>query len=139
MTTVTVSEDIKGKAADVWSALSDFGAVKVGGPVTSVATEGSGVGMVRRIGIGGGTVVERLDEHNANDRVFAYAIVNDDCPLPVSGYSARVKITDLGNGTCNVNWSGSFQPNGASEEQASQVIEGIYRGAIAGARKAVGG
>lgn len=139
MTTVTVSEDINGKARDVWNVLSDFGGVKVGGPVTSVSVEGQGVGMVRTIGLGGGKVVERLDRHDAQAMVFGYAITNEDCPLPVSGYSAAVTISDRGNGTCNVHWTGSFVAKGAPEAEASKIVEGIYRGAIAGARKAVGG
>jgi hypothetical protein len=138
MTTVTVSEDIKGKAEAVWAALSDFGGIKVGGPIKSFETRGKGVGMVRTIGMGGGLVVERLDKHDAKAMVFAYSITNDDCPLPVKGYSATVKITDKGNGTCNVNWSGTFQPKGP-EADASKIVEGIYRGGIAGARRAVGG
>ena len=139
MTTVTVSEDINGEAADVWALLSDFGGIEVGGPVTSFEVEGEGVGMVRTIGMGGGTVVERLDRHDAGAKVFAYSIINDDCPLPVSGYSATVTITDGGDGTCHVNWEGTFEPKGASEADASKVVEGIYRGAIAGARKALSG
>lgn len=139
MTTVTVTEDIEGAAADVWTALSDFGGIKVGGPITSFEARGEGVGMVRTIGMGGGEVVERLDRHDADARVFAYSIVNDDCPLPVAGYSAEVTITDKGDGTCNVTWTGTFEPKGGSEAEASKVVEGIYRGGIAGARKAVGG
>jgi hypothetical protein len=94
--------------------------------------------MVRTIGMGGGKVIERLDRHDAKAMVFAYSITNDDSPLPVKGYSATVKITDKGNGTCNVNWSGTFEPKGDAAA-ASKVIEGIYKGGIAGARKAVGG
>lgn len=139
MTTVTVSEDIDGKAADVWAVLSDFGGIKVGGPITSFEVEGEGVGMVRTIGMGGGKVVERLDRHDARAKVFAYSIINDDCPLPVSGYSATVTITDSDDGTCHVDWTGTFEPKGASEADASKVVEGIYRGGIAGARKAVAG
>jgi hypothetical protein len=71
--------------------------------------------------------------------VFAYSIINDDCPLPVSGYSATVTITASGKGSCHVDWTGTFEPKGASEADASKVVEGIYRGGIAGARKAVGG
>ena len=139
MTTVTVSEDIKGKAADVWAALSDFSGVKVGGPIKSVDVQGKGVGTVRTIGTAGGNVVERLDRFDPKAMVFVYSIINDDCPLPVKGYVATVEITDKGHGTCNVNWSGAFQPKGASEADASKVIEGIYRGLIAGGRRAVGG
>jgi Polyketide cyclase / dehydrase and lipid transport len=138
MTTVTVSEDIKGKAADVWAMLSDFGGLKVGGPITSIDVVGKGVGMVRTIGMGGGKVVERLDRHDANAMVYAYSITNDDSVLPVKGYSSTVKVTDKGDGTCNVNWSATFQPRGVSEGDASKVVEGIYKGGIAGARRAVG-
>ena len=76
--------------------------------------------------------------HDPKAMVFAYSITNDDCPLPVKGYSATVKITDKGNGTCNVNWSGTFEPKGDAVA-ASKVVEGIYKGGIAGARRAVGG
>ncbi|MFU8815157.1 MAG: SRPBCC family protein [Pseudomonadales bacterium] len=139
MTTVTVSEDINANAAQVWAALSDFGGIKVGGPVTSFETEGEGVGMIRTIGMGGGKIVERLDRHDAAAMVFGYSIINDDGPLPVSDYSATVTITDQGNDTCNVNWTGNFEPRGVAEADAAKIVEGIYRGGIAGARKAVGG
>lgn len=138
MTTVNVNEDINGAAAGAWAALSDFGGIKVGGPITSFSTEGEGVGMVRTIGMGGGQVIERLDRHDADAMVFAYAITNDDSPLPVAGYSATVVITDKGDGTCNVDWTGEFEPRG-SEAEAVKTVEGIYRGGIARAREAVGG
>ena len=140
MTTVTVSEDINAAAAAVWGVLGDFGGgVKVGGPVTSVAIEGKGVGMVRTIGLGGGKIVERLDVHDAKAMALRYSITNADNPLPVSQYSATIKVTDKGAGKCNVTWAGTFQPKGASEADASKVVEGIYRGGISAARKALGG
>lgn len=139
MTTVTVKEDIQGAAADVWAAISDFGGIKVGGPVTSFEVEGEGEGMVRTIGMGGGRVVERLDRHDADAMVFSYSIINDDCPLPVSNYSATVEVSDTGDGSTRVTWTGTFEPRGASEADASKVVEGIYKGGIAGARKAVEG
>lgn len=136
MTEVKVNEDVNGPAAEVWAALSDFGGIKVGGPITSFEAQGEGVGMLRTIGMGGGLVVERLDRHDEDAMVFAYSIVNDDCPLPVSKYSATVTVTDREDGTCNVDWTGTFEPKG-DEAQAIQVVEGIYRGGIAGARAAV--
>ena len=139
MTTVTVSEDINASPAKVWAALSDFGGIKVGGPVTTFECEGEGVGMVRTIGLAGGKVVERLDRHDPDAMIFAYSIINDDCPLPVANYSATVTITDLGGDRCNVDWTGNFDPKGASEAEAAKVVEGIYRGGIAGARGSVAG
>jgi len=138
MTTVTVSEDINAAATAVWAALGDFGGIKVGGPITSVSIEGKGVGMVRTMGLGGGKVVERLDRYDAKAMALTYSITNADCPLPVSQYSATIKVTDKGAGKCNVSWSGTFQPKGASEADASKVVEGIYKGGIAGARRALG-
>jgi hypothetical protein len=138
MTTVTVSEDINAGAARVWAAISDFGGIKVGGPVTSFETQGEGVGMVRTIGLGGGLVVERLDRHDPEALVFAYSILNDDCPLPVRDYSATVQITPTGADSCRVDWTGVFEPKGP-EADAMKVVEGIYRGGINGARSAVGG
>ena len=138
MTTVTVSDDLNAPAADVWAALSDFGGIKVGGPITSFEIDGEGVGAVRRIGMGGAVVVERLDEHDADAMTFAYSITNDDSPLPVLGYSARVTVSATGEASCHVDWSGTFEPQG-DEAAAMKVIEGIYRGGIAGARKATGG
>lgn len=139
MTTVTVSENVDASADRVWAALGDFGGIKAGGPITSVEVEGQGVGMIRTLGIGGGKLVERLDRFDPSARVFSYSIINDDCPLPVSGYSATVQITDNGDGTCKVDWTGRFEPKGASEEDARKVVEGIYRGGIAAARQATGG
>ncbi len=139
MTKVTVTEDIQGPAAAVWAALSDFGGIKVGGPITAFETEGEGVGMLRTITMGGGQIVERLDVHDDAAMRFAYSIVNDDGPLPVSNYAATVQVTDKGDGSCNVTWSGEFEPRGVPEEQAKAIVEGIYKGGIAGARKAVSG
>ncbi len=138
MTKVVVSEDIKGKAADVWKNMSDFGGLKVGGPITSFEVTGKGVGMVRTIGMAGAKVVERLDKHDASTMTYAYSITNEDCPLPVKGYKSTVKITDKGNGTTNVNWSADFSPKGP-EADAIKAVEGIYRGGIARARKAIEG
>ncbi|MEE4360751.1 MAG: SRPBCC family protein [Pseudomonadales bacterium] len=139
MTTVTVREEIKGAARDVWNVLSDFGGIKVGGPITSFQTEGEGVGMVRHIGMGHATIVEKLDRHDVDSMEFGYSIINDDGPLPVSNYSASVSVSDKEDGLCEVVWTGTFEPKGASEEDAAKIVEGIYRNGIAGARKAVEG
>lgn len=139
MTTVTVSEDIGASADRVWELLSDFGGIQAGGPITSVETEGEGVGMIRTLGIAGGQVVERLDRWDGEAKVFSYSILNEDSPLPVSGYSATVTVTETGPGSCNVDWTGTFEPKGAPEADAVKVVEGIYRGGIAAARAAAAG
>ena len=95
--------------------------------------------MVRTLGMGGGKVVERLDEHNEAARRFSYSIINDDSPLPFTGYSATVQLGDNGDNTTIVIWTGTFQPRGVPEEDAVRTATGIYAGAIKGARMALEG
>ena len=136
MTTVNVVEQIAASADDVWAILSDFGGIKVGGPIQSFEIEGEGVGAVRTIGMSGGQVVERLDIFDPASRTFAYSILNEDCPLPVSAYSAKVVVSEDDQG-CTVEWRGEFDVKGGDEEAACKVVRGIYAGGIAGARKSL--
>ena len=138
MTQAKVVEKVAAPAADVWAQLGDFGGIKVGGMIQSFEIEGEGVGAVRTIGLGNGTVVERLDAFDPDALTFTYSITNDDCPLPVSDYSATVQISDDGDGTCTVDWTGTFEPKGAPEEQVIGIVKGIYTGGIQGARQALG-
>lgn len=138
MTQVKVVEKVGASAGDVWKRLSDFGGIEVGGIVESFKMEGEGVGAIRTIGVGGGLVVEKLDRHDSAERVMMYSIINEDSPLPVSGYSATVRIADDGDGSCTVDFTGTFEPKGVPEEQAVEMIKGIYAGAIQAARDGLG-
>jgi hypothetical protein len=139
MTTVEVIETVNSNAQSVWDILGDFGGLKVGGPITAFSLEGEGVGAVRTITMGGANVIERLEAFDAGEMSLKYAIINDDCPLPVSAYSATIKVTSNGDNVCTVEWIGTFEPKGTPEEAASKVVRGIYTGGIAGARKVTEG
>ncbi|MFP6806204.1 MAG: SRPBCC family protein [Pseudomonadales bacterium] len=136
MTTVKVVESIKAEAKAVWDILGDFGGIKVGGPITAFEIEGEGVGAVRTITMGGANVVERLEAFDPESFSLTYAIINEDSPLPVSAYRSDVQITANDEG-CTIDWTGNFEPKGVSEEQASEIVKGIYTGGIARARKAL--
>jgi hypothetical protein len=138
MAEAKVVKTINTSADAVWDQLSDFSSIKVGGPIESISYEGEGVGMVRTIGMNGGLVVERLEAHDSAARTFTYAIINEDCPLPFSNYSATVNVTDNGDGSSTVDWTGTFDARDADEEQAIKTATGIYAGAIKGARIALG-
>lgn len=134
MSEAKVVKTVKASADAVWEQLSDFGGIKPGGAIESVSVEGEGVGMVRTMNLSAGRVVERLDRHDSSNRIFTYSIINEDSPLPFSDYSATVVITDNGDGSSTVNWTGTFEPRGVDEAQAINVATGIYAGAIKGAR-----
>ena len=132
MAEAKVVKDIQAPAGQVWAQLADFGGIKPGGPIESVSVEGEGVGMIRTIVMGGANVVERLEE-----LTFTYAIINEDCPLPFDNYSATVNLTDNGDGSTTVDWTGTFDARG-DEAQAINTATGIYAGAIKGAKIALG-
>ncbi|XOV90575.1 MAG: SRPBCC family protein [Pseudomonadota bacterium] len=137
MAEARVVKKVNAPAADVWAQLGVFDSIKPGGPIEAVRYEGQGVGMVRYLTMGGGQVVERLEEHDAAHMTFTYAIINEDCPLPFNNYSATVKITDDGDDTCTVDWTGTFDARG-DEAAAVNLATGIYAGGIKGARIALG-
>jgi hypothetical protein len=140
MSEVKVSETVAAPAAKVWEILGDFGGVtKWGGAMLQSCTvEGSGVGAVRRIGLPGGlSIVERLEAFDAPGRSLSYAII-EKSPIPVKNYLSTLKVVEAGPGASRVDWSSTFEPDGASEEQAQGMIRGVYTGGIAGVRKALG-
>lgn len=137
MTEAKVVKTVNASADAVWEVLSPFDKIKAGGAIESVKYEGEGVGMVRYIGMGGGQVIERLDEQDSEARRFAYTILNDDSPLPFTNYSAVVNIADNGDGTCTVDWTGTFEAKG-DEATAINTATGIYAGGIKGAKIALG-
>ncbi len=138
MTTANVNKTVNANAQALWEVLSPFDRLTPGGNITAVDYEGEGVGMVRTIHMGGGQVVERLETHDAANHTFSYRILNDDSPLPFANYSAAVAIKDNGDNTCTVDWTGTFDVDGATEEEAINVATGIYAGAIKGAKLALG-
>lgn len=141
MTTVQVKEKVGAAAHAVFKDISDFGGADRFDVVETCTVEGSGVGAVRTIALANnmGNVVERLESYDPSARSFSYRIINDDCPLPVDGYVATVRVLEDGPNACTVEWTGVFQPKGAPEEAVRPIIEGIYTGGIAVTRRAVGG
>jgi hypothetical protein len=140
MSEVHVNEPIAAPAAKVWELVRDFGGVtKWGGPaIQSCAVEGAGVGAVRRIGLPGGiAIAERLEAFDDAGRSLSYAIV-EKSPVPVRDYLSTIRIVEDGPQACRVDWSSTFEPDGASPEQAQAMVRGIYTGGIAGLRKVLG-
>jgi len=140
MADVHVNEAIAAPAAKVWELVRDFGGVtKWGGPaLQSCTVEGAGIGAVRRIGLPGGlAIAERLEAFDDGARSLRYAIV-EKSPIPVKNYLSTIRIEEDGPQACRVDWSSTFEPDGASAEQAQAMIRGVYTGGIAGLRKALG-
>jgi Polyketide cyclase / dehydrase and lipid transport len=140
MAKVEVSESIAAPAAKVWGLVRDFGGIaKWAGPMLqSVAVEGAGIGAVRRAGLPGGlSLAERLEALDDKGRSLSYAIV-EKSPIPVKSYLSTMRVVETGPNACRLDWSSTFEPDGATEEQAQNMIRGVYTNGIAGIRKALG-
>jgi carbon monoxide dehydrogenase subunit G len=137
MVTVKVSERVEAPAERVWELFRDFGGIqRFSSGFEKVEVSGSGIGAVRTITLPGGAALqERLEAFDDRGRKLQYAIVGG--PIPVSGYLATIEVKDEG-AACRIDWSSQFEPKGISDEQARGMIEGVYKGGIAGVRKALG-
>jgi carbon monoxide dehydrogenase subunit G len=137
MVSVKVSERVEASAEKVWELLRDFGGVQRFSPaIEKVTVRGSGVGAVRTLQVPGGvSLEERLEAFDDGGRRLSYSIVAG--PIPVTGYLATIEVKDEGK-ACRVDWSSQFEPKGISDEQARGMIEGVYKGGIAGIKKTLG-
>lgn len=139
MTKVNMKTELNVPADEVWKLIGGFNALPDWHPaVAESTTEGEGKGSVRRLSLaGGGTIVERLESVDDNERRYSYSIV--DSPLPVSNYKATISVREQGDGTATVvEWSSEFSPSGASESDATKVIQGIYDAGFENLKKMFG-
>ena len=133
MPTAKVSESIAADADAVFAILGDFAGID-GPAIENKVIEGEGLGMTRTLTIGGGAVVERMDNYDPASRT-PYSIQNDDCPLPFAGYVATLVVTPTGEGTCRVDWFGNFYAKNVPDADAVNVAKGIYLGMIKAVQK----
>jgi len=83
----------------------------------------------RRLTTGdGGMFLEKLNELDNDAMSYSYDII--ESPLPVQGYSSTISVADEG-GKAKVTWRSSFEPKGASAEEAGKVVGGIYDAGLA--------
>ncbi|MGF1597661.1 MAG: SRPBCC family protein [Acidimicrobiales bacterium] len=133
---VTVADTIDAPIAEVWKVAADFGGIdRIMPGIESCETEGEGIGMLRTIPMGGGAVVERLEELDESAHRMAYSIVSS--PLPFKDYYAAITLTDQGEATA-IAWTGTFEPDGAPAEKVEKLARSIYEGGIAGFKGALG-
>lgn len=137
MARVEVQDEIDAAKETVWDLVSDFGGVgRISPEVESCEVEGQGVGAVRTIHTSGVVIQERLEGLDGTAYTFSYSMLEG--PIPFKNYLAHVKLSDAGPNRTKITWAGTFEPAGMPAEQLEQLVEGIYRGLIAGVKKAAG-
>ena len=112
-------------ADEVWKLIGGFNTLPDWHPAIE-KSELEEEGSMRRLSLaGGGTIVEKLEKLDDNERVYSYSII--DSPLPVSNYIATIRVKEDGEGKTTVEWSSEFEAEGTAENEAMDVIAGIYQ------------
>lgn len=134
MAEVKVEQEIGASAERVWQLMRDFGGLKAWNPaIESVEVEGSGIGAVRTIKMGGISIKERLEHLDDAGRTFRYSIIEG--PVPARDYLATVTVHEAGPDRARIVWGSRFEPQGAPEADLIGLFEGVYKGGISALRK----
>ena len=136
MAKVSVQSKVDAPVDKVWELIGHFNALPDWHPAVSRSELEDG-GKQRRLElVGGGSIVERLDEHDHDARTYRYSIVS--APLPVMNYQATIRVLEDKDGNAVVEWESEFQPMGA-ENDAVAAIQGIYEAGFENLKKMMGG
>ena len=131
---------INAPAGAVWATIRDFGGLgKFVASIAQCTVTGSGVGATRTIAFEGGgePIVERLESLDDAKRTLTYSIIEGE--LPFERYLSTIAVRELPRGGCEVSWSATFEPKGASEADVKTILQGVYTEGFAGLKKLHGG
>jgi len=121
---------------EVWKLIGGFNALPDWHPAIE-KSELEEEGSMRRLSLaGGGTIVEKLVKLDDKERIYSYSII--DSPLPVTNYEATIRVKNDGEGNTTVEWSSEFEAEGAAENEAMNVIAGIYQAGFDNLKKMFG-
>jgi mxaD protein len=139
MAKVKMETKVNIPADTLWKTVGGFNALPAWHPgVAKSEATGETKGSTRTLNLaGGGSLVERLEESSATDKLYRYSILSG--PLPVADYMAEIHVKDNGDGTSTVEWSSEFRPKDAAENDAVKVIQGIYQAGFDNLKKMFGG
>lgn len=125
MSEVSMSVKLNASADEVWGLIGEYNALPDWHPMIAKSSLEDG-GKVRRLEAGDGAVIlERLEQ--MEDYSCTYTIT--ESPLPISGYRATLSVRAEG-ACCIVEWGSQFTPDGASEEDVTGMIRGLYRAGL---------
>lgn len=115
---------------EVWAAIGEFCAISDWHPVVATCEIQDKDGTTHRLLTtgDGAELLEKQLGHDDATMVYEYAIM--ESPLPVADYVSSIKVEADGDGS-RVVWASTFAANGASDEEATGVISGIYDAGLA--------
>jgi len=123
------SVDVGASPADAWAAIADFCSIATWHPViaTCDAFDDNGKTMRTLTTGDGGELLEELTATDESALSFSYIIV--ESPLPIADYASTMAVSEHGDGA-TITWSSSFSANGVSDDEARDLMTGIYRAGL---------
>ncbi len=120
------SVDVAASPADAWTAIADWCSIAAWHPVIAEceAYEEDGKTMRKLTTGDGGELIEEQTAMDEDGMSFSYAII--ESPLPIADYASTMAVTENGDGA-TVTWSSSYESNGVSDDEALELMTGIYR------------
>ncbi|MGW3341151.1 SRPBCC family protein [Streptomyces sp. NPDC001009] len=126
MASTSVSRIMPASPDRVWRLIGGFGSLPDWLPYIPESTFAEG-GRVRQLkNPEGDVIVERLVEFDEIERFYSYAILQ--APFPVVDYlsTLRVHAVTGDDDVAEVQWSGRFVPEGASDDEVVALFTNIY-------------
>ncbi len=123
------SVDVAASPADAWAAIADFCSIEDWHPVIAECEqfEQDGKTMRTLTTADGGEFLEELKAFDDAGKSMTYAII--ESPLPIADYTSTMTVAEAGDGA-TITWSSTFNAAGVADEEALELMTGIYRAGL---------
>jgi hypothetical protein len=124
------SVDVKATPSAVWSMIGPFCAIKDWLPPVGTCTEDGKVPPTRTLATkdGKATFVEMQTARSDATHFYTYSLRSS--PLPVTHYTATIKVAAKGKGISTITWRGTYTPDHGQEKAANDALTGIYEAGL---------
>ena len=130
MQNVSVTSHVNASPDAVWQTIGDPATISGWHPAIAASSLD---GDVRLCTLENGAAInEKVVNRDDAGRNYSYIIT--DSPLPLTDYKATISVSEEGSGSA-VEWTCSFQPAGAPDEEVVGLITGVYQAGFAALRQ----
>ena len=135
---VEVSKDIEIKAApsDVWKKIGGWCSIRNWHPAIKTCEMSQEDGATwRMLTTADGA---KIKEKRTAEEAMSYGYAITESPLPIANYNATFGVAPDDDGTeTKITWTANFDANGASDEEAQKIIEGIFESGLAAIKESM--
>jgi Polyketide cyclase / dehydrase and lipid transport len=121
---------VQGTPAEVWAMIGSFCAIENWLPPVGTCTEDGKTPPTRTLVTrdGSATFVERETARSDSENFYSYVFVSS--PLPVTRYSATIRVAANGQNGSTVTWNGTYTPDAGKGDEAAAALDGIYKSGL---------